>query len=92
MMCQSCWAYNNDFIHPIRCRINRFDTNRPDCVSPDRLRWQFYVTELDLFETWRCEYRYTAEEVEKLKAGKFREVHVSLGQSNKILEKVREVI
>jgi len=92
MMCQSCWAYYNDFINPIRCRINRFDKNRPDEISPDRLRWQFYVTELDLLKTWRCEYRYTIEEVEKLKAGKFKEVHVTPGQAKKILEKVRESI
>ena len=92
MMCQACWAYDNDFLNPIRCWINRFDKNRPDGISPDRLRWQFYVTELDLLETWRCEFRYTPEEIEKIKTGKYRDVHVSLGQAKKIIEKVQEVI
>lgn len=92
MMCQSCWAYDNDLINPIRCKIDRFDKNRPEGISPDRLRWQFYVHEMGILRNWRCEFRYTIKEVEKLKAGKYREVHVSLGQAKKILEKVREVM
>ncbi|MGV8109942.1 hypothetical protein [Methanospirillum sp.] len=64
--------------------------NRPDGISPDRLRHEFTVFELDLLETWKCEYRYTHQEVETMKAGRFRDVHVSLGHAAKVLKMVRE--
>ena len=92
MMCQPCWAYFNDFMVTVKCRIDRFDKNRPDGISPDRLRHQFFVEERVLLKTWKCEYRYTTEEVEKMKAGMYREVHVSQGQAKEILGKVQEVL
>jgi len=92
MMCQSCWAYEYDFIHPVRCKIDRFDKNRPDGISPERLRHQVFVEDRNLLKTWKCEFRYTKEEVEKIKAGKFKEVHVSWDHAKKILEKVQEII
>jgi hypothetical protein len=65
---------------------------RPDGLSADRLRHQFFVEERNLLKTWKCEYRYTTEEIEKMKAGMFREVHVSRDQGKKILAKVQRVI
>lgn len=67
-----------------------FDKNRPDGISPDRLRHEFTVFELDLLETWKCEYRYRRQEVETMKAGKFRDVQMSLDHAAKVLKMVRE--
>jgi len=67
-----------------------FDKNRPDGISPDRLRCEFTVFESDLLATWKCEYRYSRQEVEMMKAGRFRDVHVSLGQAAKVLKMVRD--
>jgi len=68
-----------------------FDKNRPDGISPDRLRFEFSVFEEDLLNTWKCEYRYTSQEVETMKNGRFRDVHVSLGHAAKVLKMVKQV-
>lgn len=68
------------------CRIDMFDKNRPSVISPERLRYEFSVFEDDLLNTWKCEYRYTRQEVETMKAGRFRDIHVSLGHATKVMK------
>ena len=68
-----------------------FDKNRPDGISADRLRCEFTVFESDLLATWTCEYRYSRHEVETMENGRFRDVHVSLGQAAKVLKEVKRV-
>ena len=87
MMCPGCWAfYYTDDIQ-FRCKLGKFHHNRPGDVAPDRLRYQTYVGEGGLLKRWRCEYRFTSDEVEKMKAGKFRDVHVTKEAGMKVMEK-----
>lgn len=65
-----------------------FDKNWPDGISQDRLRYEFSVFASDLLNTWKCEYRYTRQEVEMMTAGRFRDVQMSLGQAAKVLKMV----
>jgi hypothetical protein len=53
-----------------------FDKNQPDGISPDQLRFKLSVFEDDLLNIGKCEYRYTSQEVETMKNGRFRKVNV----------------
>ncbi len=68
-----------------------FDKNRPGDVSSDRLRYQYSVYDRDLLATWKCEYRYTRQEVETMKAGRFRDIQVTKEVGEKVMEKVSSV-
>jgi len=91
MGCQGCWAFTYSIDEGFTCRIDMFDKNRPDGISPDRLRFEFSVYESALLATWKCEYRYTRQEVETMKNGGFRDVHVSLGHAAKVLKMVKSL-
>lgn len=91
MGCQGCWAFTHSIDDGFTCNIGMFDKNRPDGISPDRLRYEFSVFEDDHLNTWRCEYRYISQKVETMKSGKFRDVHVSLGHAAKVLKMVKQV-
>ena len=55
-----------------------FDKNRPDCVQHYKLRYQLSgKTDRESLMKWRCEYRYTSQEIDQIRSGQYNEEHIN---------------